>query len=69
MVVLQRPSCILSAAMTGGGTLRLSLHPLDLLQQGKAGRQVHLLELLTGQTAAQVVDFLDLGLDLLPVVL
>lgn len=55
--------------MTGGGTLRLSLHPLDLLQQGKAGRQVHLLELLTGQTTAQVVDFLDLGLDLLPVVL
>ena len=45
------------------------IHPLDLIQQGNAGRQIHLLLFVIGQLVTPGVNLTELGLDLLKVVL
>ena len=52
----------------GAAAQHLGVHPIYLVQQGGAGRQVHLLLLAAGQLLIQSINFAELGLDLFRVV-
>ena len=70
MIGVHRPGDALrrGGAVAGGIALGRSAQILYLVQQGDAGRQIHLLLFVSGQLFEQRIDLTELGLDLLAAV-